>query len=169
MHGKVRVVGINPYVSLSADEALKLKKGWRGPMPVRFRITKCPESVWRVNLIPVRDGTFRLYLNGVIRKATEVVVGDEVTVDVSFDGDYRRGPLHPMPSWFSQGLERSPAAMHGWKALSPSRKKEILRYFAGLKSDAAKQRNLERSLHVLAGGRGRFMARSWNEEERPGT
>jgi hypothetical protein len=163
LRGSVRIIGANPYVLLSADQALELKKGWRGPIPVKFRIMKCPDSIWRVNLMPVRDGTFRLYLNGVIRKATKVGVGDAVTVDVRFDDDYRGGPLHSMPSWFSQGLEEDPAAMSGWEALSPSRQKEILRYFAGLKSDEAKQRNLERALHVLAGGRGRFMGRSWNE------
>ena len=36
------------------------------------------------------------------------------------------------------------------------------RYFAGLKSEEARKRNLEKVLHVLSGRPGRFMARDWN-------
>ena len=73
------------------------------------------------------------------------------------------GPAGPMPFWFAQKLEANHAAKRGWEALSPSRQKEILRYFAGLKSLAAQERNTERALLVLAGGKARFMARSWND------
>jgi len=53
--------------------------------------------------------------------------------------------------------------MKNWEALIPSRKKEILRYFAPLKSPEARERNLERALYVLSGKKGRFMARAWNQ------
>ena len=53
--------------------------------------------------------------------------------------------------------------MKNWEALIPSRRKEILRYFARLKSTEARERNLERALHVLSGRQGRFMARVWNQ------
>jgi hypothetical protein len=33
---------------------------------------------------------------------------------------------------------------------------------AGLKSAAAQERNVRKALHVLAGGKARFMAREWN-------
>jgi uncharacterized protein YdeI (YjbR/CyaY-like superfamily) len=69
-----------------------------------------------------------------------------------------------MPSWFKAALRKNPRATKNWEALIPSRKKEILRYFSWLKSPEARERNLERALHVLSGKRGRFMARAWNEE-----
>ncbi|WP_416305931.1 hypothetical protein [Neptunicella sp. SCSIO 80796] len=47
--------------------------------------------------------------------------------------------------------------------LTPSLQKEILRYFAGLKSDAAKQRNCQKAISVLSGNPGRFLARDWNQ------
>jgi uncharacterized protein YdeI (YjbR/CyaY-like superfamily) len=50
-----------------------------------------------------------------------------------------------------------------WNALSPSRKKEILRYFANLKSRDARERNIRRAVAVLSGSPERFMGRSWNE------
>src|SRR5712691_9413040 len=48
-----------------------------------------------------------------------------------------------------------------WEALIPSRKKEILRYFLWLKTPEAHAHNLEKTLHVLSGRKGRFMARAW--------
>jgi len=78
---------------------------------------------------------------------------------VQFDDEYRGGPQHPMPSWFGDELVRNPAAKDGWDRLAPSRQKEILRYFARLKSSEAKWRNVQRALEVLARGKGRFMAR----------
>jgi uncharacterized protein YdeI (YjbR/CyaY-like superfamily) len=53
------------------------------------------------------------------------------------------------------------SALENWEALVPSRKKEVLRYFAALKSPEARARNLERALHVLSGRKGRFLGRSW--------
>jgi uncharacterized protein YdeI (YjbR/CyaY-like superfamily) len=48
-----------------------------------------------------------------------------------------------------------------WSKLTPSRQKEILRYFAALKTQAAKERNVERMVRVLGGDAGRFMGRDW--------
>jgi uncharacterized protein YdeI (YjbR/CyaY-like superfamily) len=67
-----------------------------------------------------------------------------------------------MPSWFGDELDRNPDAQQGWDSLSPSRQKEILRYFAQLKSPQAHQSNVRKALHVLSGGKARFMARNWN-------
>jgi uncharacterized protein YdeI (YjbR/CyaY-like superfamily) len=76
--------------------------------------------------------------------------------------------VHPMPLWFSEALERDDRARQGWEALIPSRKKEILRYFAQLKSPEAQARNCAQALHVLAGGKARFMARDWNADAEGG-
>lgn len=113
-------------------------------------------------MMPVGDGNFYLYLHGDVRKASNTKVGDRVEVTVSFDEKYRNGPMHPMPDWFKKPLEADPTAKAAWDALIPSRQKEILRYFSWLKSDEARQRNLQKVLHVLSGHKGRFMARDWN-------
>src|SRR5581483_824025 len=99
-----------------------------------------------------------------VRRASATKVGDIVDVEVQFDEAYKSGPAHPMPVWFSEGLKRDAKAQRGWDALIPSRQKEVLRYFAQLKSREAQMRNLEKALHVLAGAIGRFMARDWNKE-----
>jgi hypothetical protein len=157
----IEINGINPYVPVRSDHAGRLKNGWRRPMPVRVQINGKPETPWRINLMPMGNGDFFLYLHEQVRKASNTRVGDIVTVTLAFDHDYRGGPAHPMPPWFGDELKRNPDAQEGWDNLTPSRQKEILRYFVGLKSSAAQQRNVVRALHVLAGGKGRFMARDW--------
>ena len=130
-------------------------------MPVFFQINGS-EKDWQVNLMPVGNGSFRLYLNGEIRKVSGLKVGDHADIAIRFDRKYKNGPQHSMPSWFEIALSENSLARRGWESLSPSRQKEILRYFARLKSTEAKERNLRRALNVLAGGEARFMGRIWN-------
>ncbi len=157
----MKMHGVNPYVLIHAARAPKLKRGWRKPMPVVVRINGKPENPWRINMMPIGDGSFRLYLHGEVRKASNTRVGDLVRVEVRFDEDYKSGPNHAMPVWFRTALAKNPLAKKNWDTLIPSRRKEILRYFCQLKSAPACARNLDRALHVLSGKPGRFMARSW--------
>ncbi len=157
----IEIRGINPFIRVSSARAAALKLGWRKPMPVLVRIDGQPARAHRVNMMLAGDGSFYLYLNGIVRAAAEASVGDRVLVEIAWDADYRGGPQHPMPTWLRTALKRDPKAWLNWKALSPSRKKEILRYLARLKSSEARERNLSKALKVLSGGPGRFMAREW--------
>ena len=160
----IRIRGINPYVHVSALRARRLRKHWRKAMPVLTRINGQPAArPWRINMVPAGNGNFYLYLHESVRKASRAAVGDRVTVELDFDSTYRNGPLHPMPRWFSAALRNDRQAKKNWSSLPPSRKKEILRYFASLKSEEAKQRNLARAMRMLSGTPGRFMARSWKD------
>ena len=152
----------NPYILVTAPQAKSIKPGWRKPLPVLVRIDGKPAEPWRINMMPVGDGSFYLYLHGDVRRASGTKVGDRVEIELRFDARYLNGPRHPVPSWFKAALQKNPQALKNWEALIPSRKKEILRYFARLKSQEARARNLERALHVLSGGKGRFMARAWD-------
>jgi Bacteriocin-protection, YdeI or OmpD-Associated/Domain of unknown function (DUF1905) len=158
---RIRIRDINPYLLVSAARARVVKDGWRRPMPVLVRINGKPARSWRINMMPAGNGAFYLYLHGDVRKAAATKVGDRVEAEVRFDERYRNGPLHPMPRAFAAALRREPAAAVSWRALTPSRKKEVLRYLAGLKSTAALERNIAKTVRVLAGERGRFMAREW--------
>jgi hypothetical protein len=158
----IEINKINPYVRVGAELAARLKPNWRRPMPVRIQVNGKPDIPWRINLMPVGDGSFFLYLHGQVRKESGTSVGDVVSLTMEFDDDYKGGPIDPMPPWFGDELRRNPTAQRGWDSLPPSRQKEILRYLVRLKSSQAQQRNVQRALHVLAGGKARFMARSWN-------
>lgn len=165
---RIEIAGINPYVPVDPATAGKLASGWRRPMPVRARIGASTE-LWRTNITPMGDGSFRLHLHGGMRKAAGVDVGDDVEVALSFDAEYRGGPAHPMPAGFADELNRNPSAQTAWAALPPSQQKELLRYFAGLKSAEALERNIQRAIHVLSGGKARFLGRSWNESSEAGS
>jgi hypothetical protein len=158
----IKIQGVNPYVLVSAKRASQLRPGWRRPMPVLVRINGKPEETSHINMMPIGDGSFRLYLHGGVRKASNTGVGDRVRVEIRFDAKYRGGPMHPMPTRFRAALAKNPTAKENWDALTPSRKKEVLRYFASLKSLEARERNLTRALQALSGGPTRFMARSWS-------
>lgn len=152
----------NPFILVDAEKAQSLKKDWRKPMPVKIRINGEPKKWWQVNMMPVGNGDFYLYLHGDVREASDTKVGDTVDVEIKFDTQYKNGPMHAMPTWFMSALSKNAKAKNGWDALIPSRQKEILRYFSWLKSDAAIERNLEKALRVLSGKKERFMARDWN-------
>jgi hypothetical protein len=157
----IKIRGINPFILVSASRANAIKPGWCKPLPVLVRINGKPAKAWRINMMPVGNGSFYLYLHGNVRKASGTAVDDRVRVEIDFDASYKNGPQHPMPRWFKQALAENPHAMKNWMALIPSRKKEILRYFSFLNSPDARARNLAKALHVLSGEAGRFMARAW--------
>lgn len=155
--------GVNPYVIVSAALAAQLKAEWRKALPVHAWINGAPADGWRVNLMPIGDGRFYLYLNGDVRDQAGVGVGDRVDVRLRFNARYKGGPADPMPPWFETALKKNAKARRGWDALTPSLQKEILRYLARLKTPEARAGNLEKALRVLSGQPGKFLARDWNE------
>jgi hypothetical protein len=157
----IKMRGVNPYILVTRDQAVKIKPDWKKPLPVLVQINGKPGTPWRSNMMPAGSGRF--YLHGAVRGTSHARVGDEVAVRIKFDSEYKSGPQHPMQHWFSVALGKNPKAKKNWEALIPSRKKEILRYFAALKSQEAKNRNKARALDVLSGKKGRFMARSWKD------
>jgi Bacteriocin-protection, YdeI or OmpD-Associated/Domain of unknown function (DUF1905) len=157
----IQIRGINPYVLVDATLAGRLKPNWRRPIPVLIRIDGQPKQPWRINMMPAGDGSFYLYLHESVRKASGTKVGDSVTVQISFDPYYRGGPADPVPPSFQAALKEIPAASRAWRDLIPSRKKEVLRYFAALKSPEARERNLQKLIAALSGDEVRFMARTW--------
>ncbi len=167
--GKLRFTQIikirdgNPYVLVTKEQASTLKPNWRKPMPVIIQIDGKPEIPWHINMMPVGDGSYYLYLHGDVRKASKTKVGDTVTIEARFDTHYHNGPLTPLPDWFEAELARNTQVSKNWDSLPPSRQKEVVRYLVGLKSQAAISRNLEKVIRVLSGESGRFMARDWKD------
>ena len=78
----IKIRGVNPFILVSTLRASAIKPGWRKPLPVLVRINGKPEKAWRINMMPVGDGSFYLYLHGDIRKASGTAVGDRVRVEI---------------------------------------------------------------------------------------
>jgi hypothetical protein len=156
------IQGVNPYVLIQAGQAASLMPDWRKPMPISLRINGKDGTRWRTNMMPSGTGDFYLYLHGEMRRESQTRVGDVVRLSIEFDHTYRNGPQHRMPEELERELSADPAAEGSWVKLSPSRQKEILRYFAGLKSDSARYRNALRMISVLKGNKGHWMGRDWD-------
>jgi len=164
LFSEIKIIGVNPYVLVESEEIVKLvPSDWKKPIPVIIQVNGQPEQPWHINMVPVGNGDYYLYLHGDVRKASNTKVGDTVEVEITFDEEYKNGPQHPMPSWFKEALDKESSALKNWEALSPSRKKEVLRYFSWLKSENAIQRNLEKAMKVLSGKTGRLMGREWKK------
>lgn len=157
----IRIRGVNPYILVSRASAGAIRPTWAKPLPVVVRLHAPRVPTLRTRLMPVGNGTFYLYLPGWFRHSTGTTVGDRIAVDLQFDRAYRGGPQERLPRWFSSALRTHGAAADAWRALPPSRKKEIVRYFSRLQSSEARDRNLRRVLRVLAGRAERFMGRDW--------
>lgn len=159
----MRILGVNPYVLVSAARAEKLQPGWRKPMPVLVRINRMAKKAWRINMMPTWKEVF-IYIC-TVRKASNTTVGDRVEVEVEFDTKYRSGPSNKIPPFFKKALAKNSKARKGYNALIPSRQKEIIRYLSSLKSKDAQDCNLAKVLNVLSGSEDRFMGRSWSNRK----
>jgi hypothetical protein len=161
MSGRVLIIGVNPYVAVPSERVATLRPSWRKPLPVLVQINDGSATPWRTNLIPSGDGSFRLYLHGAMRKTANVGVGDEVRIRLRVDDAYHSNPAHSMPKWFQEALDSDSAIKENWMRLPPSQRKEVVRYLGALKSQDARERNLQRALGVLRGEPGRFLGRNW--------
>ena len=114
-------------------------------------------------MVPIGTGDFYLYLHSNVRQAAGVRVGDTITVTIWLDEEYRNGPQHQIPAWFKDDLRENSVAFTAWQKLSPSRQKEVLRYFDGLQSEVAQKRNLALIMQALSGEPTHFIGRDWRE------
>jgi len=150
----IEIIGINPFVSLPPRvlEGLFSQAGKsKGPIPVRLAVAgvEFPQTLVKY------AGQWRLYLNGPMLKAAKKGVGDRIAVQLEFDPQERRIPMRPE---LRAALDAHPEAKAIFDGLSPSLRKEIVRYLGFLKSEAAVARNAERAIDFLL-GKARFIGR----------
>ena len=111
----------------------------KGPIPVRGTVN----GAEFVQTLVKYSGAWRLYINGIMLKDSGTSVGDTVSISMEFDPRTREVP---MPKQLAAALKKDQEANAVFKTLSPSRKKEILRYIGSLRSEEAVKRNVE---HVI--------------------
>ncbi|MEP7265813.1 MAG: YdeI/OmpD-associated family protein [Bacteroidota bacterium] len=147
-------IGINPYVIPPAStlkylftEAGKEK----GPIPIRIQING--QSF--IQHLVKYSGKWRLYLNGPMRKAADADVGDKISITLEYDSAERTVPV---PEALINALKKNKKAKVIFDSLIPSRKKEISRYIASLKTEESIGRNVEKAIQFLL-GKQRFIGR----------
>jgi hypothetical protein len=134
-------VGINPCVDVPARVSAAL--GRTGYVPVRGTLNG---HAFRAGLVSLGGGRHRLFVNGEMRTAAGVGVGDRVEVALDYDPAPRRLPV---PKPLAAALDADPAAKRAWDNLTPSRRKEILSYLNSLKRPETLARNVAKTVGQL--------------------
>ena len=145
----LEIIGINPFVFVP-EKALKqvfLQAGKdKGPIPIKGILNG---KAYTQSLVRYK-GHWRLYVNTLMLKDSPKRIGEKIRLSVKFDPAERSIPMHPE---FEKALAAAPKALKSLNALIPSRRKEILRYIANLKSDESRKKNIERAIQHLLGKR----------------
>jgi hypothetical protein len=163
----ISIINGNPYVRPPDDvlnEIFEQAGRDTSPIPIKGTING---AAFHQSLVRYM-GDWRLYVNIWMATAAKLefsksvteVVGQQVEFAITFDPS---PPTYEMSPFLEKALKDHPRTWKAWGELTPGRQKEVLRYFSFLKSDEARERNLERLLKVLGGEEGRFMARDWKD------
>ncbi len=150
----LEIIGINPFVSVP-DEALKavMEAAGRdkGPIPIQGTLNG---RAYRQTLVKYR-GAWRLYVNTEMLPDSPRRIGEEVSLTVAYDPADRTIAPHPK---LVAALDGNPEARKEFDALSPSLRKEIVRYIAYLKTEESIARNVDKAIAFLL-GKGAFVGR----------
>ncbi len=140
----LRRVGVNLLVDVPPRVTAAF--GRRGYVPVTATLRG---QAFAQTLCPIGGGRHVLYVNQpMLAAAGGKREGERVTVTVAADRRSRVPPMHPA---LAKALAADPARKAEFEALTPSHRKEILRYLAALRSEAAVRRNVERLMRRMAG------------------
>jgi hypothetical protein len=145
---RVKKVGINPCV----DPPVRVTAvfGIRGYIPVRGTVNG---KAFRQTLVPIGGGRHRLFINGPMMNSARLQVGDTIAVTLRID---RQSREEPMPPKMKTLLATNIVATKNWNSLTPSRRKEILRYLNSAKRMETFERNLIKVITILEGKRVRM-------------
>ncbi|MDE3249458.1 MAG: YdeI/OmpD-associated family protein [Bacteroidota bacterium] len=150
----LKIIGINPYVSLPPQVLVRICKAAgkeKSPIRVKGHINDQP---FQQNLVRYL-GEWHLYINTTILPHSPKRIGESIRVELSFDPEPAPVPEH---HGFNAALSKHPLASKVFRQLPASRRKEIVRYIAALKSEKSIEANIIRAINFLE-GRGRFVGR----------
>ncbi len=158
---EIKIIGVNPFVFLPEKilSALFISFGKdRGPIPVKGTINGKPF----IQTLVKYQGAWRLYVNGIMIKATRVKVGGTADFVIAIDKNSREVFMHPQ---FKATLEKNKKAKETFENYAPSRRKEINRYLNNLKTEETRKKNIEKIVKYLAGEKVEYHVLLRNKEK----
>lgn len=144
---KIDIIGINPFVFVPAkilNNIFKQANRNKGPIPVRGTIHGNP---YRQTLVKY-SGDWRLYINNIMLRNSPKRIGETVEITVQFDPVSREMKPHPL---LVKALKENKNAKKVFDGLSPSRRKEIVRYISNLKTEESILKNISKVISHLSG------------------
>ena len=142
---KIRKLDTNPYVDVP-ESVSRAFAGFAVAGRISFEGMLKGATV-RGTLVPVKGGGHRLYVNGGMRSAAGVDVGDTVSFVLRAT---TRGLVRP-PADLAAALRRSKGAMVAWEALSPSHRRELLRYVDDARTKETRSRRIAKAVEHANG------------------
>lgn len=150
----IEIIGINPFVFVPIKILTAIFKQagkTKGHIPIRGEINGKNYTQTLVKY----SGEWRLYINTTMLRNSPKRIGELIELSVEYDPVSREIIPHKD---FISALNSNEIAMKMFESLSSSRKNEMVRYLANLKSDDALQKNITRAINHLC-GKDRFVGR----------
>jgi len=142
---EINIIGINPFVFVPEyilqgifDKAGKCK----GFIPIKGTINGKP---YKQTLVKC-SGHWRLYINMIMLKDSPKRIGEKIEITVRFDPESRE--IQP-PVNSVKVLNANPVAQAVFDGLPPSKKLEIVRYLANLKTEESLEMNIKRAIKMV--------------------
>jgi hypothetical protein len=151
---EIEIIGINPFVFVPdkiLQQIFKQAGKDRGHIPIKGTINGDP---YKQTLVKY-SGDWRLYINTSMLGNSPKRLGEIIEISVFFDMESRE--IKP-PEDFVKALSKNKKAKTLFDSLPASRKFEIVRYLANLKTEDALKRNIKRAINFLL-GKERFIGR----------
>ncbi len=141
------IIGINPFVFVPAAilSALLTDAGKdKGNIPVCGQVNGTPYTQTLLRY----QGEWRLYINTTMLPNSPKRIGELIEVSIEFDPKDRT--LQPHPD-LTKALADNKKAQTVFEGLSPSMKKEIIRYISNLKTEESRAKNIKQAMGFLLG------------------
>lgn len=143
----LEIIGINPFVFVP-EEILNIifedSGKSKSPLPVKGTVNG---KEFRQNLMRYL-GEWRLYINTTMLKNSPKRVGEIIEIELEYDDSDRSISIHPK---LDEAIKASSVAVKNFENLTPSRRHELIRYINNLKTEAGRERNIEKIIRHLHG------------------
>jgi hypothetical protein len=136
-------LGINPCVDV--PERVSEAYGRRGFVPVEATLHG---HTFHVTLVPRGSGRHRLFINGEMRRTAGVDTGDTVHIGLRLDTEPRDIPV---PEDLREALRAVNGASEAFDQLTPSHRKELLRWVLDAKRPETRARRIRRVIEHMMG------------------
>lgn len=140
---KIYKVGINAVVDVPDTVSGKMKPE-KGYIRIKGTINGFD---FATTLTPVKYGLYRLYVNIPMLKGGNAALGDEAKFRIEQNFTAKED-IYPMVPELKKEL-KSKKLEEAFEALTPSRRKDILKYLNYLKTAETLQRNIDKVIHQL--------------------
>jgi len=153
-NSKIEIIGVNPFVFVPKKILAQIFKEAgrdKGPIPICGTINGSP---YKQTLVRFQD-EWRLYINTSMLKNSPKRIGERIDITVKYDPESRA--IEPPQKWV-EALAGNNEAKKVFDALPASRRLEINRYIANLKTEEARDKNIQRAIAFLL-GKERFVGR----------